>query len=45
MLYNIGSFKVAGRNGIRFEHGTPHPGDPEYRFGYRYVLARQKGSF
>ncbi len=45
VLYNIDSFKAAGRNGIRFEHGTQQPGDPEYRFGYRYALAEREDSF
>jgi len=41
VLYNIGSFAVAGRNGIRFEHGTvqpPAPSGATYRFYYRYAL-------
>lgn len=47
-LYNIGSFKSAGRNGIRFEHCAVVPLDPdgaEYRFGYRYALASSSGTF
>ena len=41
VLYNIGSFAVAGRNGIRFEHGVvppPAPSGATYRFCYRYAL-------
>jgi hypothetical protein len=45
VLYNIDSFKTSGRNGIRFEHGAPQPGDPEYRFGYRYALTERGDSF
>ncbi|MGV0718304.1 SIMPL domain-containing protein [Mycolicibacterium sp. XJ662] len=48
LLYNIDSFKIAGRNGIRFEHGSgvlPHIDDAEYRFGYRYALAPQSDTF
>lgn len=46
LLYYIGSFKVPGRNGIRFEHGTvPTGGDAEYGFGYRYALADRGGAF
>lgn len=47
-LYNIDRFRVAGRNGIRFEHGCavpPAPDGAEYRFGYRYALARRTDSF
>ncbi|BBZ13592.1 hypothetical protein [Mycobacterium branderi] len=47
-LYNIDSFKTAGRNGIRFEHCTavpPAPDGAEYRFGYRYALAPSSGTF
>ncbi|MGB3285725.1 hypothetical protein [Mycolicibacter algericus] len=44
VLYNIDSFSVAGRNGIRLEYGgldaPPAPDGAEYRFGYRYTLAR-----
>jgi len=48
VLYNIDSFKVPGRNGIRFEHGgtvPPAPDDAEYQFGYSYALAPRSGSF
>ena len=48
LLYNIGSFKVAGVNGIRFEHGAgvpTAPGGAEYAFGYRYALARRSEAF
>jgi hypothetical protein len=47
-LYNIDSFKVAGRNGIRFEHGAVVPPAPEgfqYGFSYRYALAPRSGTF
>ncbi|OKH76405.1 hypothetical protein EB72_01350 [Mycobacterium sp. SWH-M1] len=48
LLYNIDSFKIAGRNGIRFEHGEgaalTTAGNP-YSFGYRYALATRSGSF
>lgn len=48
VLYNIGTFPIAGRFGIRFEHGTAVPPAPDgsgYRFGYRYTLAPASGSF
>lgn len=48
MLYNIGSFKTAGGNGIRFEHGAavpPAPDGAEYQFCYRYALAPRSGAF
>jgi hypothetical protein len=48
VLYNIGSFAIAGRNGIRFEHGDAVPaaaGDAEYSFCYRYALAPRSGDF
>lgn len=48
VLYNIDSFKVAGRNGIRFEHGAarpPPPGEGEYRCGYRYALTPRSDDF
>lgn len=47
-LYYIDSFKVAGRNGIRFELGAavpPTPDGAEYRFCYRYTLAPRSGGF
>jgi hypothetical protein len=47
-LYYIDSFKVAGRNGIRFEHGAavpPAPDGPEYPFCYRYALAPRSRAF
>jgi hypothetical protein len=47
-LYNIDSFKSAGRNGLRFEHSAavpPAPDGAEYRFGYRYALASSSGTF
>jgi hypothetical protein len=48
LLYNIGTFKTAGRNGIRFEHGAgvpPAPDGAEYQFCYRYALAPRSGAF
>lgn len=48
LLYCIDSFRVAGRNGIRFEHGAgapPAPDGAEYRFCYRYALAPRSGPF
>jgi uncharacterized protein YggE len=48
LLYYIDSFRVAGRNGIRFEHGIGVPTAPdgaEYRFCYRYALAPRSGTF
>jgi hypothetical protein len=48
VLYNIDSFNIAGRNGIRFEHCAavpPAPAGTEYRFGYRYALASSSGTF
>ncbi len=48
LLYNIDSFRVAGRNGIRFEHGAavpPSPDGGDYPFCYRYALAPRSGSF
>jgi hypothetical protein len=47
-LYNIDSFKVAGRNGIRFELAAgvpPAPDGGEYPFCYRYALAPRSGAF
>lgn len=47
-LYNISSFRGAGRNGIRFEHGDavpPAPDGAEYAFCYRYALAPRSGGF
>ena len=41
VLYNIGRFSVAGRNGIRFEYGAAMPAAPDgaaYQFCYRYAL-------
>lgn len=49
VLYNIGpSFRLPGRNGIRFEHGAAVPAGPngvEYAFGYRYELASSSAAF
>ncbi len=47
-LYNIDSFSIAGRYGIRFENGAavpPAPDGAEYRFGYRYALAPRSDTF
>ncbi|TMS54805.1 hypothetical protein [Mycobacterium sp. DBP42] len=48
VLYNIGTFKAAGQNGIRFEHGHSfsEPEDrAEYPYAYRYALAPRGGGF
>jgi hypothetical protein len=49
LLYNIDAFKVAGHNGIRFEHGEgavpPAPDGTQYPFCYRYALAPRSGTF
>jgi hypothetical protein len=48
VLYYIDSFRVAGRNGIRFELGAavpPAPDGAEYPFCYRYALAPRWGDF
>jgi hypothetical protein len=47
-LYYIDSFRIAGRNGIRFELGAavpPAPDGAEYPFCYRYALAPRSGAF
>ncbi|WP_082702937.1 SIMPL domain-containing protein [Mycobacterium sp. IS-1496] len=48
LLYNIDTFRIAGANGIRFEHGSgllPATDDQQYQFGYRYALAPRSGTF
>ncbi|OBK01289.1 hypothetical protein A5741_05000 [Mycolicibacterium conceptionense] len=48
VLYNIDSFSVAGRNGIRFEHGVgvpPAPSGADYAYGYRYALMPRSSTF
>ncbi|MDV3135962.1 hypothetical protein [Mycobacterium sp. 29Ha] len=48
VLFNIDAFKVAGRNGIRFEHGVvvpPAADGTEYPYCYRYALAPLSGNF
>jgi hypothetical protein len=48
LLYYFDSFKVAGRNGVRFELGARVPLAPdgvEYPFCYRYALAPRSGTF
>jgi hypothetical protein len=48
VLYNVGSFKRAGRNGIRFEYGQAEPpprSGGTYPFGYRYALAECSDTF
>ena len=48
VLYNIDTFRAAGRHGIRFEHGQavpPGPDGSQYRVGYRYALAPRTASF
>lgn len=46
-LYNIGTFPIAGRNGIRFEYGgvvPPAPDGAKYQFCYRYALDSEANS-
>jgi hypothetical protein len=48
LLYYIDTFRVAGRNGIRFEYGAdlpPAPDGAEFPFCYRYALAPRSGTF
>jgi uncharacterized protein YggE len=50
LLYYIGSFREAGRNGIRFEHGSgaldaPDGTKNQYEYGYRYALAPRSETF
>ncbi len=48
VLYNIDSFKVPGRNGIRFEHRDAVPLAPDgaaFRFCYRYALTPRSEPF
>ncbi|MGV0745208.1 hypothetical protein [Mycolicibacterium sp. XJ870] len=48
LLYNIDTFRTAGRNGIRFEYGANVPTAPDgtqYPFGYGYALAPLSGTF
>ncbi|CAN5229403.1 hypothetical protein BH09ACT8_BH09ACT8_56250 [soil metagenome] len=48
VLYNIDTFKVAGRNGIRFEHGAAvrsTSDGAEYSVSYRYALAPRSDRF
>lgn len=48
LLYYIDSFAIAGRNGIRFEHGAVSPpaiDSGEYPFCYRYAHAPRSGTF
>jgi len=48
LFFNIGSFRSAGRNGIRFESGQgvpPARSGGDYPFGYRYALAQRSGTF
>lgn len=47
VLYNIDSFRIPGRNGIRFEYCPDVPAAPDgvgRRFAYRYELAKRTGS-
>jgi hypothetical protein len=44
LLYNIDTFRAAGRNGIRCEYGAAAP-EGRRRFGYRYALARRWADF
>lgn len=48
VYFNIGTFKEAGRQGVRFEHGAAVPQSPsgaDYPFCYRYALAPRSGTF
>jgi hypothetical protein len=48
LLYNIDTFKTAGANGIRFEHGAGVPAaadGTQYSYCYRYALAPAVGTF
>lgn len=48
LLYYIDSFRSAGRNGIRFEHGSgvlQGSDQRDYRYAYRYALAPRSGTF
>jgi hypothetical protein len=48
VIYNIDTFRAAGRNGIRFEYGDlvpPAPQGDEHRFYYRYALASRSDTF
>ncbi len=48
LLYNIDTFKTAGANGIRFEHGAGVPtaaDGTQYSYCYRYSLASAAGTF
>lgn len=48
VLYNIGTFGTASRNGIRFEYGASTPpasSGKTYPFGYRYALTARSGDF
>jgi hypothetical protein len=47
-LYYIDSFRITGRNGIRFDLGAavpPAPDGAEYAFCYRHALAPRSGTF
>lgn len=46
-LYNVEAFRISGRRGIRFEHGSTVPAAPcgaQYRFHYRYELEQRSAS-
>lgn len=48
LFFNVGTFKSAGSNGIRFEHGAGVPAGPGgtgYPYAYRYSLAHRDGDF
>ncbi len=48
LLFNIGTFKGAGRHGVRFEHGADAPLSPsgtDYPYCYRYALVPRSGTF
>jgi hypothetical protein len=48
LFFNVGTFNVAGGNGIRFEDGARVPAGPDgirYPYAYRYALARRDSEF
>ncbi|WP_141772512.1 hypothetical protein [Mycolicibacterium neoaurum] len=47
-LYNVDAFRISGRCGIRFEHGSTVPAAPcgtQYRYHYRYALEQRSAPF
>ncbi|CAN5378383.1 hypothetical protein BH10ACT9_BH10ACT9_41250 [soil metagenome] len=48
LFYNVGTFKIAGGNGIRFEHGASVSRAPDgtgYPYAYRYALEHPDSEF